>query len=81
LLYGLDPLGCSGCDDETEPAERLSLIAYSIISSAPTERGESRVLDLLGNQASAEADEHQTHALVKPAGDAGIFSQSLTYMR
>jgi len=24
LLYGLDPLGCSGCDDETEPAERLS---------------------------------------------------------
>src|SRR6266404_1058414 len=25
LLYGLDPLGCSGCDDETEPAERLSL--------------------------------------------------------
>src|SRR5260221_14293607 len=28
LLYGLDPLGCSGCDDETEPAERLSSMCF-----------------------------------------------------
>jgi hypothetical protein len=31
-------------------------------------------LYLLDRQASAEADEHQAHALVKPANDARIFS-------